>query len=385
MIHYSFSNLVPKKKNTWVFGAWFGKRYSDNPKVFFEYVCKHHPEITAVWISNEKDVVNKIRKLGYKACLSRSPEGILTQYRADKVFVCTSAHDDLYAPTIGRKTKIINFWHGIPIKKIMYDAFSESLSGEKYKNIWGKLEIFLTPYNENRNDIIIATSIETQELLANAFQLTKQQTIISGFPRNDVFYSPKQNQKKAGEKFQCLYVPTFRGEVGSEFNLFESYGFNVELIDSVFYANGIILVLRFHPFNRPSAELCSKISATKCIRIDETQDLYETITSYDLLITDYSSCYLDFILSKKPVLFSPFDLNSYMKNDRNLYYDYESVTLPPYSYNWNDLLENIIKVKNDQYLGDYKVKYENLLKRFHNQLPYENIYSKNVFEKVISM
>ena len=30
--------LIPRNKNLWVFGAWFGEKYSDNAKVLFEYV-----------------------------------------------------------------------------------------------------------------------------------------------------------------------------------------------------------------------------------------------------------------------------------------------------------------------------------------------------------
>ena len=34
-----FLSLVPKDKNLWLFSAWSGKKYADNPKAFFEYVC----------------------------------------------------------------------------------------------------------------------------------------------------------------------------------------------------------------------------------------------------------------------------------------------------------------------------------------------------------
>ncbi|MDP5131102.1 MAG: CDP-glycerol glycerophosphotransferase family protein [Paraglaciecola sp.] len=376
------ANILPKKKNNWVFGAWFGKRYSDNPKVFFEYVRTHHPEIDATWIATEPGVVLAIRELGHNAFLARSIQGIIYQLRADKAFICQSAHDDLFAPSVGRGTKVINLWHGLPIKKIMYDTFDNS---KKAKNFWGKLEDFLTPYNQHRNDLLLATSDETQLLLANAFKLPKKQVVITGFPRNDVFQPNTTKQIKTNESYQCLYMPTFRGGVGSECDLFYQYGFDVVKMDKILRDNNISLILRLHPVNRPSAKLLEGIENASCISLDSTPDLYTSIHHYDALITDYSGGYLDFILSGKPILFAPFDLDRYLKTERNLYYDYKSVTLPPFSYNWDELLANIVNIKNGELSADYLDCYKSLLKRFHTQLPGNSVYSKNVFNAVIAL
>lgn len=379
---YLLANILPKKKNNWVFGAWFGKRYSDNPKFFFEYVCAYHPEIEATWIAIEPDVVSSIRALGYKSYLAHSIHGLIYQLRADKVFICQSAHDDLFAPAVGRGTKIINLWHGLPIKKIMYDTFDTT---KNVKNFWGRLEDLLTPYNQHRNDLLLATSNETQALLVSAFKLKKDQVIITGFPRNDVFQYIKSEQICTTKSFQCLYMPTFRGGMGSECDLFYQYGFDVDKMDKILDDSDISLVLRLHPVNRPSAKLLDSISNAKRISLDTTSDLYNSINDYDALITDYSGGYLDFILSGKPILFAPFDSENYLKTERNLYYDYKAVTLPPYSYNWDELLANIVNVKNGKLGSDYHEGYTSLLKRFHAELPGDSRYSKNVFNAVVGL
>ena len=47
--------LVPfRKKNTWVFGCWIGKKYDDNAKFLFEYVNKNHSNIRCVWLTRNK-------------------------------------------------------------------------------------------------------------------------------------------------------------------------------------------------------------------------------------------------------------------------------------------------------------------------------------------
>lgn len=46
----------------------------------------------------------------------------------------------------------------------------------------------------------------------------------------------------------------------------------------------------------------------------------------DLLITDYSSIYLDYLLLDRPIVFFAYDLEHYVERDRALYFTYESMT-----------------------------------------------------------
>ena len=51
---YWFSQLVPKKKKLWVFGAWNGKKYGDNSKYLFEYINLNGTEIRPIWLTQNK-------------------------------------------------------------------------------------------------------------------------------------------------------------------------------------------------------------------------------------------------------------------------------------------------------------------------------------------
>lgn len=217
---YFIANIVPKKTDLWVFGAWFGTRYSDNPKAFFEYINIEKKTIKAVWITKESSVVEQVRVLGFKAYHEKSIQGIWYQLRSKFVFICQAHQDDLYAPCIGSKTKVVNLWHGLPLKKIMYDVFGDR---KIIKNKLGQLVGFLSPYEKRRNDYTIATSLFTQKLLANAFRIEKEKVLITGFPRNDVFL--KNKKLPSNSSFKGIYMPTFRGGIGSECDLFFSIWF----------------------------------------------------------------------------------------------------------------------------------------------------------------
>ena len=86
-----------------------------------------------------------------------------------------------------------------------------------------------------------------------------------------------------------------------------------------------------------------------------TNDL---LVDADLLITDYSSVYFDFLLTNKPIIFFPFDLNQYT-NHRKLYFDYKEVIAGPICYDWSEVEAQINKqFENDQFVKLRKEKNE---------------------------
>ena len=56
---YLICLVIPKRKNRWVFGAWFGNRVSDNPYALYQYVAKNRPDIEAYWICNDISAAEK--------------------------------------------------------------------------------------------------------------------------------------------------------------------------------------------------------------------------------------------------------------------------------------------------------------------------------------
>ena len=52
---------------------------------------------------------------------------------------------------------------------------------------------------------------------------------------------------------------------------------------------------------------------------------YPLMKVTDILITDYSSIYFDYLLFDKPILFMPFDFEDYIENNARFYYNYNCV------------------------------------------------------------
>ena len=81
-LSFNLCRLIPlRSKKIWLFGGWEGHKYDDNSRFLFEYVCEKEG-IQAIWLSNEKKIVEKVRSLGRKAFLANSIKGKYYSLRA---------------------------------------------------------------------------------------------------------------------------------------------------------------------------------------------------------------------------------------------------------------------------------------------------------------
>lgn len=367
-------SLIPKNKSIWVFGAWFGNSFSDNPKYMFKYVKSlSSNEINPIWITKNSKLVLELQAQGINAYYHNSFTGIYYQIVSKVVFVGHSISSDLNPWFVGFNTKRVQLWHGIPLKKIGFDDHiftSKQTLIQKYPKLFSLL-------TNDSYDLVTSTGETCSKLFSSAFNIPLNKIVSTGFPRNDVFNSVKVEREK-NSAYKVIYMPTFRGNIGAEFDLFEAFGFEIDKLDLIFEKENIELDIRAHPANKPSSFLVSKISKSKRINISTVSDIYEEIGSYDCLITDYSSIMFDFAITGKPILFAPFDLDDYLEKDREIYFAYDDITSGVYYSNWELLLVGILNTKNYQ-----KSYSSSFLQSFHKKIiSSENEYSKRVFDYV---
>lgn len=219
------SLVVPKSDNIWIFGAWDGRKYSDNPKWLNEYVRTQIPEVRPVWLSKSKVVVETLRKKGIEAYQTYSLYGYWFSARAKVGIVCVGFGDinRFVVPPL-----LINTWHGTPVKKVgeqvhayraqvqtsWVGAFAYQIRTVAHSllNTWFEILPFSSGYRglqEKRFSFFTANSAVEAELLKKSFGNIEVK--VTGQPRNDVLSgSFKLPSARENGKRRILYLPTHR-------------------------------------------------------------------------------------------------------------------------------------------------------------------------------
>ncbi|NLL01498.1 MAG: hypothetical protein GX265_00520 [Mollicutes bacterium] len=216
---------------------------------------------------------------------------------------------------------MINLWHGIPLKTM-------SLMNK------GKTD----EINFIEDDYFISTSSFFNTIMNACIGIDGDAYTITGYPRNDYLFSENglKNLNTLLDReingIVVLFMPTYRNGRSNEDinNIFGFPNFNLEKFNIFLEKNNITLLVKLHPneenlLSRYNDFASDRISLILSEDLEKKQiDLYKIINAVDVLITDYSSIYFDFLLLDRPIVFTPVDLQEY-KDDRGL-------LLEPYNF-----------------------------------------------------
>jgi len=374
---YWLSILVPQKKNLWVFGSWQGEKYTDNSKYLFEYVLKEKSDIEAIWLTSSKSVYVFMQSKKLPVYYSYSLQGYWLAMRANvHIYTNNSRDTNLYI----WKKHIINLWHGIPLKKMGYDK------GEIYRkktiSIKAKIIRVLFPFlvPDHDRSVFIASSKEEASHLASSFGININQIAVTGLPRNDVFIKdnnvePPKIILDYANLTKIIYMPTHR--VNGKISVFSFLEKDLLQINSYLKDISSVLYVKLHFHHQSEIENLKEIYSNIVFLKDEDIDfdIYTVLPFMDILITDYSSVYFDFLLSEKPIIFLPYDFDDYVEQEKGFYYDYDAFTPGPKATSWSDVLKYVDIYKKDSTIDLDKRK--EIKKKIHDykiESILENVY-----------
>lgn len=351
IIEFLYSKLItrlnPRDKNLWLYGAWFGKKYIDNTKYFFISNCREKDGIRHVWITDDVTIKNELNSQGYECYLKDSPEGKKLQMQAG-VFVCTQGVSDFNKYLVNNAV-IINLWHGIPLKKILHD---DKIAATQKRTIKSKIYHLIMDHNGNET-YVVSSSDRITEIYRSAFQKDIEHILQFGQPRNDIFYDTTLIDTKMSmwkNKKAIVYMPTHRLEGRTEIDVAKL--FNLDKLDAFCEKNNCVFVIKKHFYHRNE-----KVAGIERYRniIDITTTAVDPqilLKNTDLLICDYSSAYIDFLLLDRPIVFYNYDLENYLVEDREMYFDYDEVAPGPQVRTFDelyDVLQHEVVEKKDTY------------------------------------
>jgi|TARA_Y100000031_G_scaffold156990_1_gene214753 CDP-glycerol glycerophosphotransferase (TagB/SpsB family) len=360
--------FYPVNKNVWVFGAGNGQTFSDNSKYFFLYLLKNKTNEKPIWITQNKRVIQEIKDLGGTVYHNLSIFGIHYILLAKYLVWSTRRSDVLF---FNNHRTIINLWHGTFSKKIVYDYSGKSVKNTFIiSNLWSKLVI---GFVHEDVDIISTTSDFFMPIMQSAFN--NHNTYITGQPRNDLFFQAEKIdfKKKLGlqNNYVISYMPTHRKYGKGKQNpiIFEK---NKEA-ERYFHDNKIKILIKVHP-NMSSKMVVNNPSILNVS--DLVNDPQELLYITDLLITDYSSCVIDYLLLDRPIIFYLYD--DYEKVEENdLYFKLEDHAPGGITNNEPKLLIEIKKAfSNEDYFLDKRQEMLKLFNKYNDGLSSERMYRR---------
>lgn len=362
-VAYSVSFLFPRNKKLWLYGNLKGS-FRDNSKYLFIYNSTHFTEINHIWISQSKDVVASINKIGFKAVYKFSPLAFWYALSA-KVYIYNSAPTDTVHGCLRGKAYCFNLWHGIPFKKIEYDI----KKGSFYKRFFNpiglqqKIASFLFEPKLFRNsDGVLATSEKLTGIYCSAFKLKSGQVYIGPYPRNEIFNLSESELSAFINKYEStefksliniivrfkrvvIYMPTFRDDNP---NFMDNAIPDFERLEQVCKQTNTLFLIKAHILTKFTTDL-SKFGHIK--QIDSNIDVYPLLPYTNALISDYSSIIFDYSLLNKKIIFYAFDKEEYLSKSREAYFEYDDVFS-------KDIIKDFEGLLHDLQYFDSKKKYE---------------------------
>lgn len=327
-----FGQIRPDS-HIWLFSSTDNSHYNYNSRYLFEYVKENLPEITPLFVINDPELRNSLSSKYGKQYFTEteSIQGIRQALSAGVWF--TSAGLPAYGTGLHKKRLIINLWHGVPLKKIaLLDPNLKKAARIYFKKI----------FSENYT-CILTTSHELIPLMARSFAVSEDKIKVWGQPRNDGLFQKNDCREILGQLFPdlpeytktVLYAPTFRdyGQV----QLFPFKDFDQKQLEAFLDEKNMLLFIRTHVAEQGSAALY----LGKRIRFlgnEQAEDVTGILNIFDCLITDYSSIYIDYLLTDKPMIFLPYDRQQYL-DGRGMNFDYDDVTPGPKPETFNDFLD----------------------------------------------
>lgn len=356
--------------------------FSDNSFAIFCYIINNHKKNENIWLVNnlkQKNtflnlVNNYTKSTNFKIIKKSSFLGFYYFMTSKYIFHTHGVYNKF--PILKNQVNI-NLWHGMPLKNIGYLDNNAVVPISNYS---------------------IATSNVFKNIIQQAFKLNENNVLISGLPRNDFF---KENtfslldivpQKKAKNfKSIILWMPTYRkstigdirldGEVDG-LNSFLDEDF-LSFLNNFLSKINTLCVIKLHPMDVIKPNNFKEYSNLSIIDntafLEKGISLYSVLNSVDLLLTDFSSIYIDFLLLNKPIGFVIADYKEYF-NSRGFVFENPKSFMPGELIKDKEelllFLEELLLKKVD----NYKEERKRINTVFHEK---RESFSENIFDTIL--
>jgi CDP-glycerol glycerophosphotransferase (TagB/SpsB family) len=341
-----FSLLIPRDRRRVLMGNGAGG-LSGNAKYLLHHLLRTDGSLRVQWLTPDARQARSLRARGVPALHKRHPSAWWACLRAG-IYVYNRRPSDINYFTATGATEV-NLWHGVGLKGLGFHS-TNAVNRARFKP--GALLPFLArPWIYARPDYFLSTAPLMTSHFSKAFRISKERCWELGYPRSDHFFLPPEERREwlaqvegesVGERIDELsqydrvfvYMPTFRQD---RRDFLSMAGFDLDALERAMAAQNALFLVKLHPWTKLPPPPQGKYSHVRFA--DRREDLYPLLPYTDVLITDYSSVYYDYLLLAKPILLFVFDYEEYTREDRDLILDFDDYAPGPRAENFGQLLE----------------------------------------------
>lgn len=201
---------------------------------------------------------------------------------------------------------VVSLWHGTPLKTLGKDCKSETQASVQRIFYLADYQVYPGQFMEDKMlDVYWLENIYQGKILE------------TGYPRNGLLFDENRrneirSQLGLQDKQVIMYMPTFRGSAGDNKN-----DEQVDRIAKYFaeldakLTDNQIFYIKLHNYNTSSID-CSQYKHIK--EVPTQYDNYELQSACDMLITDYSSVFFDFAVTRRKIILFQYDQEDYLTN-----------------------------------------------------------------------
>jgi CDP-glycerol glycerophosphotransferase (TagB/SpsB family) len=341
------SYLFPLKKNLVLFIGKNGGLFFDNVKYLYLYLHGLKQKgIEYYFFTEDKSVYEKLKQHNLPVIFHPTPSSIWALIRSNVIISCSTPWNKKFKYHLSIKAKQIQLWHGVPLKKI---GLLETDTEKNNRTFPGRLSDAIRGKNYIYDLFVSTSDYFTSNIFSKAMRA--RNFMESGYPRNDILFKELLDKldlleadtetlqeidsfRKNGFK-SVLYAPTWDDPMG---NAVKSGFLDLAKLSEFAKKQRLLFVFKFHPLVHCEKEFGQ---FDNIIYYSSSGDIQPLLRASDLLITDYSSVYMDYLLLDRPVIFFPYNYEQYMKSQEGLLFDYISMTPGPICYSQDRLQETI--------------------------------------------
>lgn len=324
--HYSVMyDELPIDENAIVYSSLNGINFSSNPLAIFQHMSKETKYHHYIAVSDSAFISEELVLNDNVTIIKYNSEMHLRQLATAKYIITDTSFNQLFTPKKGQK--ILNTWHGTPVKCIGLDLSTNKYSITQNLSKGFRVSTHIITQNQFMEDKIISSHT------LDRYNQTKFK--VTGYPRQDLLLNISEARKNKikeylgipdGKKI-VMYAPTFRGE-GSKVDK-RADNMMWEAAETLRKLDNIHLLYKPHHYSSGADS-----------RLDYF-DTNELLAIVDVLISDYSSIAIDYLVKDCPIIYYVFDQIEY-KSERGLYFNTDEIS----DHSYEDL-DNVVSVLQD--------------------------------------